>query len=158
MQIWATNSKSGDREDVASYPDFEAWKSPAVSFDAVAAFTARGVTLSGGTRPELVPSLQVAPSFSRSDVRVVLGRTFVGGDDMPGAPPVAILSDNAWKEQFGGRRDAMAVQIRANEQAVTIVGILPPGFKFLPGEQSECFCPSRAKRTVATAISGSSPA
>jgi len=142
VQIWATNSKSGDREDVASYPDFEAWKSQAVSFDAVAAFTARGVTLSGGTRPELVPSLQVTPGFFEMlDVRAEVGRTFVAGDDVPGAPPVAILSDNMWKEQFGGRMDAIGRTIRANEEARTIVGILPPGFSFLPREREQIYLP-----------------
>src|SRR5467141_4935804 len=40
--IWATNTRSGDTEDVASYPDFEDWKAQSRSFDAMAAFTTRG--------------------------------------------------------------------------------------------------------------------
>jgi len=142
MFVWATNTKSGDREDVASYPDFEAWRSQTASFDAMAAFTARGVTLAEGTRPELVASLQVTPGFFELlEVPVVLGRSFVPGDDLPGAPPVAILSDSAWKEHFGGRRDVIGRSIRANEQSRTIVGILPPGFKLMPSEDQQIYLP-----------------
>jgi predicted permease len=142
MLIWATNQKTGDREDVASYPDYEAWKLQSASFDAVAAFTSRGVTLSGGARPELVASVQVTPSFFEMlGVPVAAGRTFVTGDDVPGAAPVAILSDSAWKEQFGGRIDTLGRTIRANEETRTIVGILPPGFRFSPHEQEQIYLP-----------------
>src|SRR5262245_27126917 len=142
MLLWATNTKSGDREDVASYPDFEAWKAQASSFDAMGAFTARGVTLSGGVRPELVPSIQVTPGFfDVLDVQVAAGRAFTAGDDVPGAPPVALLSDSGWKELFGGRPDVVGRTISANEQLRTIVGILPPGFRFSPLEQEQIYLP-----------------
>ncbi len=142
MLLWATNTKSGDREDVASYPDFEAWKNQASSFDAMGAFTARGVTLSGGVRPELVPSIQVTPGFFEMlDVQVAAGRSFAAGDDVPGAPPVALLSDSGWKELFGGRPDVVGRTISADEQLRTIVGILPPGFRFSPLEQEQLYLP-----------------
>ena len=142
MLLWATNTKSGDREDVASYPDFETWKAQSSSFDAMGAFTSRGVTLSGGARPELVPSIQVTPGFFEMlDVQVAAGRSFVAGDDVPGGPPVALLSDSGWKEFFGGRPDVVGRTISANEQLRTIVGILPPGFRFSPLEQEQIYLP-----------------
>ena len=142
MLLWATNTKSGDREDVASYPDFEAWRAQTSSFDAMAAFTSRGVTLSGGVRPQLVPSIQVTPGFLEMlDVQVAAGRSFLAGDDLPGAPPVALLSDSGWKELFGGRPDVLGRTISANEQLRTIVGVLPPGFRFSPLEQEQIYLP-----------------
>jgi predicted permease len=142
MLLWATNTKSGDREDVASYPDFEAWKAQTSSFDAMAAFTARGVTLSGGARPQMVASIQVTPGFFELlGVPIAAGRTFVAGDDVPGAAPVALLSDSAWKELFGGRLDAVGRTVRANEQLCTIVGILPPGYRFSPLEPEQIYLP-----------------
>ena len=142
MLLWATNTKSGDREDVASYPDFEAWKAQTSSFDGMAAFTARGVTLSGGARPERVASIQVTPGFFELlGVPIAAGRTFVADDDLPGAAPVALLSDTAWKELFGGRPDAVGRTVRANEQLCTVVGILPPGFRFSPLEQEQIYLP-----------------
>jgi putative ABC transport system permease protein len=142
MLLWATNTKSGDREDVASYPDFEAWRAQASSFDAMAAFTARGVTLSGGARPEMVASIQVTPGFFELlGVPIAAGRSFLAGDDVPGAAPVALLSDSAWKELFGGRPDVVGRTVRANEQLCTIVGILPPGFRFSPLEQEQIYLP-----------------
>jgi len=142
MLLWATNTKSGDREDVASYPDFEAWRAQTSSFDAVAAFTARGVTLSVGARPEMVASIQVTPGFFELlGVPIAAGRTFLPDDDLPGATPVALLSDSAWKALFGGRPDVLGHTIRANEQLWTIVGILPPEFRFSPFEQEQIYLP-----------------
>lgn len=142
MLVWATNTKSGDLEDVASYPDFEAWKAEAASFEGLAAFTARGVTLSGGARPVRVPSVEVTPGFFEMlHVPAAIGRTFRQGDDLPGAPPVALLSDVAWKELFGGRPDVIGRTIRANEEVRTIVGVLPPRFRFLPIEREQIYLP-----------------
>src|SRR5262249_35004153 len=52
--VWATESKSGATMDVASYPDFEAWRDRSRSFDGMAAFTGRGVTLAGTDHAMLV--------------------------------------------------------------------------------------------------------
>jgi putative ABC transport system permease protein len=142
MLVWATNTKSGDRQDVASYPDFESWKTQTASFGAMAAFTTRGVTLAGGVHPELVSSVQVTPGFFELlGVPVAAGRPFVPGDDAPGAPPVALLSDSAWKRHFGGRLDTLGRTVHANEEARTIVGILPPGFSFSSGEPEQIYLP-----------------
>src|ERR1700729_2184319 len=40
--IWATDTATGQAQDVASYPDFEDWKAQNKSFDSLAAFTTRG--------------------------------------------------------------------------------------------------------------------
>lgn len=46
--VWATNADNGNDEDVTSYPNFEDWRSATRSFEHLAAFTTRGMTLSGG--------------------------------------------------------------------------------------------------------------
>ena len=140
VQIWATDSKRGATHDVASYPDFEAWNIRSRSFDGMAAFTTRSMTLAGGDQANLVPALQVSPGFFETlGVSVANGRGLRADDGVPGAPRVAVLSDTAWKRYFGGRADVLGQTIRANEEPYTVVGVMPAGFAWLPGEGEQIY-------------------
>ena len=59
--VWATNRETGDNEDVATYPDFEDWRARGRSFVRMAAFTTRGMTVTGSEETELVPAVQATP-------------------------------------------------------------------------------------------------
>ncbi|HKV09463.1 MAG TPA: ABC transporter permease [Thermoanaerobaculia bacterium] len=140
--VWGTNEDSGDTEDVTSYPNFEDWRSASRSFEGLAAFTTRGMTLSGGEQAEQVPALQVTPGFFEIlHGAPALGRTFRPEEANEGAPRVAVLSDAAWKRLFGGRADVLGKTVRANEAEWTIVGVMPPGFRFAPEEQEQIYVP-----------------
>jgi predicted permease len=129
--LWATNTESGDREDVASYPDFEEWRARSRSFERMGAFTTRNVTLAGGDQTELVGGVQVTPGFFEMlGVAPVLGRTFRPEESEEGRAQVAVLAYSAWQRYFGGRTDAVGRTIQANEEAYTVVGVMPAGFRF----------------------------
>ena len=137
--VWATNAETGDTEDVTSYPNFEDWQERSRSFERLAAFTTRGMTLSGGEQTERVDAVQVTPGFFETlGVSPALGRTFRPGEE---ASKVAVLSDGAWKRSFGGRRDVLGRTMRANEEVYTIVGVMPPGFRFSPASPEQLYVP-----------------
>jgi predicted permease len=137
--IWATNTKNGDTQDVASYPDVEVWRAEGQSFDGVAAFTSRGATLSGGDQAELVPAVQVMPGFFETlRVRPALGRTFRAEEEDPGARTV-VLSDAAWRRRFNGRSDVLGQTLRINEETYTVIGVMPPDFRFSPQEPEQVY-------------------
>jgi putative ABC transport system permease protein len=136
--VFATNLEEGRTEDVATYPDFEDWKAQNHSFDALAAFTTRGMTMNAGDHAEIVPAVQVSTGFFDTlGVRPALGRGFGAEEHEPGADRVAILSDGTWRRQFGAAADALGRTIHVNEIPYTVVGVMPPGFQFAPvtGEQ-----------------------
>ena len=56
------------------------------------------------------------------------GRLLQPADDVPGAPPVAVLSHAFWLRRFGGSADAVGRSIALNGQPFTIVGVAPEGF------------------------------
>ena len=58
----------------------------------------------------------------------VVGRLLGPGDDKPGAPPAAVITDNYWAHRF--RRDLGAIgrSLLIEGVPVTIVGVTPPGF------------------------------
>jgi MacB-like periplasmic core domain/FtsX-like permease family len=121
MWIWATNERSGVRDDVASYPDFEDWRAQGASFESMAAFTWRDVGVSAGDHTELVPALQVTPGFFETlGVQAALGRVFGSGETEDAASHVVVLSDRMWKARFGGRGDVLGQTIRSNEASSVI--------------------------------------
>ena len=57
---------------------------------------------------------------------------FRDDDSAPGAAPVVIIGDKVWQEQFGGSPEAIGQALRVNGTAMTVVGVMPPKFRF-PG-------------------------
>ena len=70
--------------------------------------------------------------FPMLGVQPVLGRWFTATEDQPGGSPVALLSYGCWKEHFGADPRAIGKTVRrtANDVPFTIIGVLPPSFRF----------------------------
>jgi predicted permease len=58
------------------------------------------------------------------------GRTFAEGDDAPGAPATVVLSHDVWTSRFASDPEAVGRTVRMNGETATIVGVMPPGFRF----------------------------
>ncbi|HEY6446940.1 MAG TPA: FtsX-like permease family protein, partial [Acidobacteriaceae bacterium] len=58
----------------------------------------------------------------------LLGRTFNAADDLPHAPETAVLSYPAWQKLFNGDRHVIGKQVRLDQRAVTVVGVMPQDF------------------------------
>jgi putative ABC transport system permease protein len=142
VMVWATDSKRGVSEDVASYPTFEDWKSQAKSFQGLAAFSRRGMILAGDGEAEMVPAMQTtADLFELLGTLPAMGRTFEPEESEPGAQHVVVLSDSLWKQRFAGRPDIIGSTLRLDEQAHTIIGVMPAGFKFSDREAEQVYVP-----------------
>jgi predicted permease len=61
-------------------------------------------------------------------LRPILGRAITDQDDAPGAPPVVVLSNKLWREQFGASPDVVGRELTLNKQQFTIIGVDPPAF------------------------------
>lgn len=56
------------------------------------------------------------------------GRLLTPADDMPGAPPAAVITYQAWQRDFGSDPSVVGSVFSFKTYPVTIVGIAPPGF------------------------------
>jgi predicted permease len=63
-------------------------------------------------------------------VKPILGRTFLPGEDLPGKDFVAVLSYEVWKTNFAGDAGIVGKVVRLDGSPYTIVGVMPPGFRF----------------------------
>jgi putative ABC transport system permease protein len=70
--------------------------------------------------------------FTALGVRPQLGRLIEPSDLIGRESHVALLSDEMWRARFGATRDVIGRVIYLDGTAVTIVGVLPPGFEVPP--------------------------
>jgi predicted permease len=63
--------------------------------------------------------------FDVLGITPILGRTFVEGDDRPGADAVLVLSYSYWQQKFGGDRSIVGQVFQMNDRPHTVVGVLP---------------------------------
>jgi len=84
--------------------------------------------------------------FKMLGVAPALGRAFTAVDDQPGAPSVVLISHSLWQSRFGSDPAVLGNSIRANAQAATIIGVMPPGFMFPLREQ--LWMPGQASATI----------
>lgn len=128
----AVAADSPDASEQATLHDFVDWRARQTTFEGLAAFQMRNANVLGPDRtPERYRAVwQTANTFRLLRARPALGRDFLDEEERPGAAPVVIISDKVWRERFGGGRDAVGQVLRVNGTAMTVVGIMPPGFAF----------------------------
>src|SRR4030095_1970319 len=84
--------------------------------------------LTGLSEPVNVPAERVTHTlFSTLGVAPFAGRTFTATEDHA---KVLVLSYEFWQRHFGGDSKTIGSVVRLNEEAYTVIGIMPPGFEF----------------------------
>ena len=58
----------------------------------------------------------------------LIGRTPTADDARPGAEPVVVLGYRFWQRQFSGDPGVLGRQIRLNDNARTVIGVMPKRF------------------------------
>jgi predicted permease len=66
--------------------------------------------------------------FRTFGLRASAGRLLLDADDVTGAPMVAIMSYEAWKNEYAGDPSVVGSTFWVNTKPVTVVGIAPNGF------------------------------
>jgi predicted permease len=99
----------------------------------IAGFTREDLQLAIDDRPERLRGLQISSNyFDVLGIRPAIGRTFTWSEERANAK-VAIISHNVWRDRFHGDREVIGRQVRLSGTAVTIVGVMPPGFEHVGG-------------------------
>jgi putative ABC transport system permease protein len=125
-----------DRRINVSYPNFLDWRARSRAFEDMAVCLPFGsVVATGGARAEVLPTARSeARLFSVLGVRPHLGRSFLPGEEKPGAAPVALISHSLWRRRFGGAADVVGRSVTLDDQATTIVGVLPAEFRLFAAD------------------------
>ena len=125
-----------------SYADFLDWQRQARSFEKMSADSWRGYDLSNPGAPEHLQGREISAGFlSVLGVEPAAGREFSQEEDRTGAAPVAIISSRLAQERFGSIQTALGKPIVLDGADATVVGVLPPGFRFGTAGDSDVYTP-----------------
>jgi putative ABC transport system permease protein len=108
---------------------FYDWQRDAQSFEGMAMYQCCGfreLALTGTGAARTVRATAVSAGFF--DVvraRPALGRVFRTDEDTPGGRHAVVLSDRFWRTEFGGHSDVIGRTVKLNDEAYTIVGVMP---------------------------------
>jgi predicted permease len=131
VSVFSVNPLVGDGAPRSSAPaDYKEWRDHSRTLEHLAAYTGGGAALRFGERPENVVVTRVTANFFDAlGVRPMLGRPFEAADDLTSADKI-ILSHRWWQSRFSGDMDIVGRTIPAATGSVTVVGVMPPDFKF----------------------------
>lgn len=116
-----------------SYRDYVDWRARQTAFTDLAAMGSTNWTerLTGLGNPIDVPAAAVSASFfSVLGTQPLFGRVLGEEDDVPNAPPVAVVSYGFWQRHLGGDPGALGRSVRFDGRLREVVGIMPRGFDF----------------------------
>jgi predicted permease len=127
-------SKPNFETGAIPYPNFLDLQKENRTFSAMAISRGFGFSLIGTGEAERVRARLVsADFFSVLDVKPALGRTFVAGEDEPGAGAVVVISAELWQRKFGAAQDAVGRAVTLDDKSYTIVGVIPQNFSLFQG-------------------------
>jgi putative ABC transport system permease protein len=101
-------------------------------FEAVVGMSADNMTMTGGELAERVSVVRQTDGIERTlAIQPMLGRGFTAEEQRKGTGSgVALVSHALWQTRLGGSASALGSQIRLDDQAFTVVGVMPPQYAF----------------------------
>jgi putative ABC transport system permease protein len=115
----------------ASPADVTDFITRSTSFEHLASMRGDRVNLTGGGDPERVGAVRVSRNFLETlGVQPHRGRSFIESDNLQSR--TILIGYGLWQRRFGGE-DVLGRAISMNGEPATIVGVLPPGFRFPAG-------------------------
>ncbi|MGA7521426.1 MAG: ABC transporter permease [Acidobacteriaceae bacterium] len=142
-QLVAINERNeGMPQAPITYLNFLDWQRDTHTFSSMAMYRHEDYNLTGQQGPaQRVNGFMISAQFLTTlGLHPAFGRDFNPADDHLGAAPVALLSSGFWHRRFGGSLSVLGKPITLNGADYTVVGILPPGFRFY-GIDRDVFIP-----------------
>jgi predicted permease len=117
--------------------DYEDLKAAQKSFSMMAGYLAGStINVTYKDKPQRYTGGYVTEDFFKIiGVSPVLGRDFRAEDNKAGAEKVTILGDEIWRRDFNADPNVVGQSVRINGKAATIIGVMPPNFKFPQAEE-----------------------
>jgi predicted permease len=112
------------------YPDFFDWRSQNHTLEHLVSYHDASFTLTGIDRPQQLDGEVVSwDLLPATGVRPELGRGFTPDEEKTGTR-VALISHTLWKSQFAADRSIVGRTLRLSGELYTIIGVMPPSFRF----------------------------
>jgi predicted permease len=135
MTIFNTYPKAGVERDGSSITNYYERRGHIPAFTSLAIYN-YGTEIIGDTgSTEREQTMRVSPVFfSTLGLGPVIGRSFTEQETTSQTDHVAILSDTFWRQRYDADPNVIGRLIRVNSVPRTVIGVLPPAFRFLSSD------------------------
>lgn len=132
VTLWASWNNFPDRTWL-SVPEFQLLHQETRAFDDMALYQLGSATFTTVDRPERVGAASLTPNaFSVLGVEPVAGRAFTWEEARDEAE-VAVIAYETWQRRWDGDPSVVGGTVEIDGSAVTVLGVMPPGF-ILPAD------------------------
>ncbi len=129
VRLWEQGD-TGGRSNFAD-PNFEDLRAQSHSLVGLAEYNSGIETVTGHGEPSRSQVASVSRDFFQvMGVQPIFGRTFAPDEERLDARGVALVSYAYWKQNLGGTDDLSSFHLKIGSQPASIIGVLPPGFRF----------------------------
>ena len=130
VRIFFNEPGVGLRDVRFSEPELEDLQTRAGVFEDVTPIFEGNENVIGDGQPERVEGVNGSFSyFSLLGVTPQIGRLFGPQDFVPGFAYQVVISDGLWHRAYGGDPNIVGRILRLDNDPMTIIGVLPPGFR-----------------------------
>jgi putative ABC transport system permease protein len=130
VRIFFNEPGVGLRDVSFSKPEMDDLQTRAGVFEDVSPIYEGSENLTGTKQPERVEGVNTSFSyFSMLGVIPQIGRLYGPQDFTPGFAPEAVISDGLWRRAYGADPNVLGRSIRIDNDPLTIIGVLPRGFR-----------------------------
>ena len=144
VSVFANDAQGSNPRARVSGPDFLDYVARSTTLEKIAVMRdGRAPLIRNGQSQTLTVTYASADIFASMGQRPVRGRTFIAGDDSPGAPPVVVLAHRFWQSEFDGRDDVVGRTLQIGRVHHTVVGVLSKEIEFGSIGEIEVWLPLR---------------
>ena len=130
-----TFAAGGLRRFWISPPEFLELQRELTSWDRIEGWVGGTANLAGSVQPARISVSSVTGGLlPMLGARTEIGRILTPQDGSPSAPLVGVISYGLWQRAFGGDPRIAGRDVLLDGLKCTIVGVMPPGFRFPPEE------------------------
>ena len=136
VTVFNENPKEPGRTSGMSLDDYRAYKEQNRTFEGLEALSfEESVFSEPDIPPERIRGARTTTAmFDMVHTPPVLGRGFNEADGKPGAETVVLLGNKTWESRYSGDPKVVGRVIRYNGKPATIIGVMPPKFRFPSNE------------------------
>ncbi len=131
VNVGVHQESSDQTESVLTHSEFVALSEAGDTFSHVGGYTEEWTTLSGIDIPQRAWGIRISSELlSTLGVSPAIGRAFTTEDYAAGYDHLVLLSDELWRERFGGQTDILGQSFLLDGKAVTVCGVMSPNFHY----------------------------
>jgi predicted permease len=141
VTLYNTYPKAGVERDGSSVTNYYERRGQIPAFSSLSIYRDGSSIAGDAGSTERLPVMLASPEFFTTlGVSPALGSIFTDAETTYQTDGVALLSDAYWKDHFNADPQVIGRKIRTDGRFRTVIGVLPPGFRFL-SSKAQLFFP-----------------